>query len=70
VASIIKFIENSPEVPLNNINNIVHAQQTTTLFGIQIITIDAQTDKGNKVKAVASYNPLTGEVNLNDCTVQ
>lgn len=69
VTSVVQFIESSPDVPVTGIKTILSAEKTTTLFGNQVVTIGAITNKNVKIEVEASFNPVTGTVTLNDFLV-
>jgi hypothetical protein len=69
VTNIVKFIESTPSIPVNTIKTIIHAEKTTTIYGIEVVTIEAITDKNIKIKTVVSYNPVTQISTISDFVV-
>lgn len=43
IASIIKYIEDAPEVPINKIQTVTKAEKTTSIFGTETVTIEGIT---------------------------
>lgn len=69
VIDIVKFIESTPSLPVSSIKTIINAQKTTTLWGIEVVTVEAITVKNVKVKFEVNYNAVTQVTTLNDFTV-
>ena len=69
VINIVKFIESTPSLSVSSIKTIINAQKTTTLYGIEVVTVEAITVKNVKVKFEVNYNAVTQVTTLNDFTV-
>lgn len=59
VEKVVKFIEASKDVPVNDVQAVTEASSTTTVFGNTVITLVAVTSDQAKIEVVASYNPKT-----------
>lgn len=56
-------------MPVNSVQQIISAEQTTTVFGNEVVTIQAITDRNTKITTEATYNKVTGEVTVNNFNV-
>lgn len=43
VASIIKYVEDAPEIPINKIQTVTKAEKTTSILGTETVTIEGVT---------------------------
>lgn len=59
VDKVVKFIEASKDVPVNDVQTVTEASSTTTVFGNTVVTLIAVTSDQTKIEVVASYNPTT-----------
>lgn len=59
VNKVVKFIEASKDVPVNDVQTVTEASSTTTVFGNTVVTLVAVTSDKTKIEVVASYNPTT-----------
>lgn len=69
VENIVKYIETSPEIPVNKITKVITAEKTTTVFNSDVVKVIAVTDQGDQIETVVNYNPDTEEVYVNTIDV-
>jgi hypothetical protein len=69
LTNLTKFISASKEIPVNDVQMVLSATTTTTIFGTQVITIQAISSDLTKVEVIINYNPVTQAINLNNFVV-
>ena len=65
VTNIVKYVENLPEVSVKKIQTVT-SQETETVFGNGIITVEGVTGQNNQIVFTVNYNTDTGDIVLNN----
>jgi hypothetical protein len=66
VANVVHFIESSKDVAVSEVKTVVSASSSVTVFGTEVITLEAIASDSSRVEVVVNYNPSTKEIKLND----
>jgi hypothetical protein len=64
LANVVHFIEAAKEVPVNEIKSVTKATSSHTVFGSEVITLEAVASDSSRVEVVVNYNATTKEVKI------
>ena len=59
VTQIVEYLQQSTEVEVQKIEKVTKVEKKTTVFGSEIMTIQAITDKGEHIETEVVFNPET-----------
>lgn len=63
---IVEFLQESSEVEVKKIEKVTKVEKKTTIFGSEIVTIEAVTDKGENFETEVVFNPDTKDIVINE----